>query len=272
VLATASGGADKRGRVLTLTLLQMSVLMLMLAGSDTSKMSHKVLLGVLPDLPQPVIDRVRALAVNSAALTASRRVLLGVLPGLMAAHDQQGAHPCMYASPAVLSWSLLPRRSTQAGTAASGRPACLHQTTSGNRTSLFSGTSWLALSSCPPTRGSRQQGRTLRWRRPAGVPGAAQTRGRARAGSAALLAPACAHLTGASFAPQMREEQREVVARHGPALTRGALADMRWADAMAREVLRLRGPAEGLFRCGPAALPVGSSLTAVPRRLGCLRG
>ena len=49
--------------------------------------------------------------------------------------------------------------------------------------------------------------------------------------------------------PQMREEQRAVVAQHGPALTRAAVADMVWADAMAREVLRLRGPAEGLFRC-----------------------
>ncbi len=65
-LTTASGSADKRGRALTLTLSQMSVLMLMLAGSDTSKMSHKVLLGVLPDLPRPVIDRVRALPLNPA--------------------------------------------------------------------------------------------------------------------------------------------------------------------------------------------------------------
>ena len=40
-----------------------------------------------------------------------------------------------------------------------------------------------------------------------------------------------------------------MVARHGPALTRAAVNDMVWADAMAREVLRLRGPAEGLFRC-----------------------
>ena len=48
---------------------------------------------------------------------------------------------------------------------------------------------------------------------------------------------------------RMREEQRAVVARHGPALTRAAVNDMVWADAMAREVLRLRGPAEGLFRC-----------------------
>jgi len=58
-----------------------------------------------------------------------------------------------------------------------------------------------------------------------------------------------------------------VVARHGPALTRGALADMRWADAMAREVLRLRGPAEGLFRCGPAAPPPGSALQGPAPRL-----
>jgi hypothetical protein len=51
---------ERRGRRAR-TGAQMSVLMLMLAGSDTSKMSHKVLLGVLPDLPQPVINRVRAL-------------------------------------------------------------------------------------------------------------------------------------------------------------------------------------------------------------------
>ena len=69
----------------------------------------------------------------------------------------------------------------------------------------------------------------------------------------------CALLTVRS-APQMREEQREVVARHGPALTRAAVADMRWADAMAREVLRLRGPAEGLYRCARNPHAVGLSV------------
>lgn len=63
--------------------------------------------------------------------------------------------------------------------------------------------------------------------------------------------------------PQMREEQREVVARHGPALTRAALADMRWADAMAHEVLRLRGPAEGLWRCARRATLASSIESAL---------
>ena len=54
---------------------------------------------------------------------------------------------------------------------------------------------------------------------------------------------------------RLREEQRAVVARHGPALTRAAVSDMVWADAMAREVLRLRGPAEGLFRCACVNTP-----------------
>ncbi len=49
-----------RGRLLRCA--QMTVLMLMLAGSDTSKQSHKVLIGVLPKLPSPVIDRVRCCA------------------------------------------------------------------------------------------------------------------------------------------------------------------------------------------------------------------
>lgn len=51
--------------------MQMTVLMLMLAGSDTSKLSHKVLLGVLPDLPPAIIDRVRALLLTGGGLLES---------------------------------------------------------------------------------------------------------------------------------------------------------------------------------------------------------
>ena len=42
-------------------LLQMNVLLLMLAGSDTSRDAHKVLLGILPDLPPAIMDEVGAL-------------------------------------------------------------------------------------------------------------------------------------------------------------------------------------------------------------------
>ena len=52
---------------------QMTVLMLMLAGSDTSKLSHKVLLGVLPDLPPAIIERVRAPLLTEGALLESTR-------------------------------------------------------------------------------------------------------------------------------------------------------------------------------------------------------
>lgn len=53
------------------TWMQMTVLMLMLAGSDTSKLSHKVLLGVLPDLPPAIIERVRALLMMQGGLLKS---------------------------------------------------------------------------------------------------------------------------------------------------------------------------------------------------------
>lgn len=38
------------------------------------------------------------------------------------------------------------------------------------------------------------------------------------------------------------------MARHGPGFSREAMAEMRYADAFAREVLRIWGPAEFLFR------------------------
>lgn len=46
--------------------LQMNVLMFMFAGSDTSRESHKVLLGILPDLPPAIRDKVRSLLVRHA--------------------------------------------------------------------------------------------------------------------------------------------------------------------------------------------------------------
>ena len=39
--------------------LQMNVLMFMLAGSDTSRDAHKVLLGILPQLPPAIMEEVR---------------------------------------------------------------------------------------------------------------------------------------------------------------------------------------------------------------------
>lgn len=36
----------------------MNVLLFMFAGSDTSRESHKVLLGILPDLPPTIINKV----------------------------------------------------------------------------------------------------------------------------------------------------------------------------------------------------------------------
>ena len=51
--------------------MQMNVLMFMLAGSDTSRDAHKVLLGILPQLPTAILDEVRGrtLNVSQGALT-----------------------------------------------------------------------------------------------------------------------------------------------------------------------------------------------------------
>ena len=46
----------------------------------------------------------------------------------------------------------------------------------------------------------------------------------------------------------LEDEQRAVVAKHGDELSAAALADMKYADAVSKECLRLLGPAEGLFR------------------------
>ena len=47
---------------------------------------------------------------------------------------------------------------------------------------------------------------------------------------------------------QLRAEQRRVVEKHGAGYSRAAMGAMRYADALAREVLRIWGPADVLFR------------------------
>ena len=51
---------------------------------------------------------------------------------------------------------------------------------------------------------------------------------------------------------QLRAEQRRVVEKHGPNYGRAAMGAMRYADALAREVLRIWGPADVLFRHAPS--------------------
>lgn len=51
-----------------------------------------------------------------------------------------------------------------------------------------------------------------------------------------------------SVRAKLEAEQRAVVAAHGDALTAAALDDMKYADALSKECLRILGPAEGLFR------------------------
>ncbi|CAL5224422.1 g7105 [Coccomyxa viridis] len=47
---------------------------------------------------------------------------------------------------------------------------------------------------------------------------------------------------------ELRAEQRRIVEKHGPGYSRAAMGAMRYADALAREVLRIWGPADVLFR------------------------
>ena len=77
-----------------------------------------------------------------------------------------------------------------------------------------------------------------------------------------------------SCALQLRAEQRRVVEKHGAGYGRAAMGAMRYADALAREVLRIWGPADVLFRYGPSLelpekkfLPVRS--LAASSHLGC---
>lgn len=47
---------------------------------------------------------------------------------------------------------------------------------------------------------------------------------------------------------QLREEQDSIVNTHGETLTMDALTDMKYADAVVKEVLRLIGPSRGVWR------------------------
>lgn len=66
------------------------------------------------------------------------------------------------------------------------------------------------------------------------------------------------------LAPRVRAaleaEQHAVVATHGDALTAAALADMKYADALSKECLRILGPAEGLFRRAKTDFALGGRL------------
>jgi len=50
---------------------------------------------------------------------------------------------------------------------------------------------------------------------------------------------------------QLRAEQRRIVEKHGYGYSRAAMGEMRYADALAREVLRIWGPVDILFRFAP---------------------
>ena len=54
----------------------MNVLMFMFAGSDTSRESHKVLLGMLPDLPPHILDKVRSRHLQATCLLTNLRMIL----------------------------------------------------------------------------------------------------------------------------------------------------------------------------------------------------
>ena len=55
---------------------QMNVLLLMLAGSDTSRDAHKVLLGVLPELPPAIMEEVDASSLRCHVLIPTCSLLL----------------------------------------------------------------------------------------------------------------------------------------------------------------------------------------------------
>ena len=70
---------------------------------------------------------------------------------------------------------------------------------------------------------------------------------------------------------QLRQEQARIVAKHGSEFGRAAMAEMRYADACAREVLRIWGTAEMLFRCVVLHLPLFSCKSLSPFKSTCMQ-
>ena len=89
--AMVTEGTSSACVLMRLSLLQMNVLLLMLAGSDTSRDAHKVLLGVLPELPPAIMEEVDPsplrcqCPVSHMLVAASSKllVLLRLPPGIM---------------------------------------------------------------------------------------------------------------------------------------------------------------------------------------------
>ena len=48
---------------------------------------------------------------------------------------------------------------------------------------------------------------------------------------------------------QLQEEQAGIVERHGDAITKEAMAEMKYADAVVREGLRIKGPVSVGLKC-----------------------
>ena len=69
---------------------------------------------------------------------------------------------------------------------------------------------------------------------------------------------------------QLKEEQEGIVARHGDTISRQVLSEMKYAEAVVREALRLKGPATLLMKCAHCVLiadcrPVDALLRAACR-------
>ena len=68
---------------------------------------------------------------------------------------------------------------------------------------------------------------------------------------------------------QLRAEQRRIVEKHGEGFDRAAMAEMRYAEALSREALRIWGPADILFRCAHAAAPCTSASASPLQPCSC---
>ena len=68
---------------------------------------------------------------------------------------------------------------------------------------------------------------------------------------------------------QLRAEQRRIVEKHGKGFGRAAMAEMRYAEALSREVLRIWGPADILFRRAHTAVPCFSASALPLERCYC---